>query len=248
MPEITPSRYRVDCDWDSVPHLDEKTKQELLAGYEPHMREARSRGIPTMGVGAIYPVPWEEIECKPMQIPAYWPRGYALDVGWNRTAALWGAWDRDTDVLYLVSEHYVAKQVPALHAQAINARGAWQPGLIDPAARGRTQDDGEQLIETYRALGLKLLPADNAVEAGIYAVLGRMETGRLKVFSSLRNLADEHRRYHRDENGKIVKKNDHLMDCQRYMVMGFQKRFITKPIEGADRRTTVHVSDRSAGY
>jgi hypothetical protein len=34
--------------------------------------------------------------------------------------------------------------------------GDWIPGLIDPAANGRNQVDGYQLIQMYRNLGLAL--------------------------------------------------------------------------------------------
>jgi hypothetical protein len=43
------------------------------------------------------------------------------------------------------------------------------------------------MIEIYRQCGLNLLEADNAVEAGIYAVWQLMTTGKLKVFHSLGN-------------------------------------------------------------
>jgi hypothetical protein len=32
------------------------------------------------------------------------------------------------------------------------------------------------------------------------------------------NLKKELALYHRDDTGKVVKKNDHLMDCMRYLV------------------------------
>ena len=35
--------------------------------------------------------------------------------------------------------------------------------------------------------------------------------------------------YHRTEKGVIVKENDHLMDCTRYLVLSGMKRAITKP-------------------
>ena len=38
----------------------------------------------------------------------------------------------------------------------------------------------------------------------------------MKFFSTLPNLFGEFRIYRRDENGKIVKENDHLMDALRY--------------------------------
>ena len=46
-----------------------------------------------------------------------------------------------------------------------------------------------------------------------------MQTGRLKIFKSCTNLLKELSLYHRDDKGKIVKKNDHLIDAMRYLVM-----------------------------
>jgi hypothetical protein len=106
-----------------------------------------------------------------------------------------------------------------VHATAIKAPGEWIPGVCDPAARGRSQRDGRQLLEDYRALGLHLTEAQNTVEAGLYQVWERLSTGRLKVCRSLANWRKEARLYRRDDKGNIVKKEDHLMDATRYLVM-----------------------------
>ncbi len=185
----------------------------------PHERAARTQGVPSLGSGVIYPVPEEDILCDPMEFPAHYRFVYALDVGWSRTAGLWGAIDPESDVLYLWSEHYRGQAEPPIHAEAVKARGKWIPGVIDPAARGRSQDDGEALLTQYRTLELNLVPADNRVESGIYEVWTRLSTGRIRVFRTLQNLRSEYRIYRRDTKGKIVKDNDHLMDCLRYMVM-----------------------------
>jgi hypothetical protein len=113
-------------------------------------------------------------------------------------------------------------------------RGVWIPGVIDPAARGRSQVDGTRLIEQYSELGLLLAPAENAVEAGLYAVWERLSDGRLFVFSSLQNWLSEFRIYRRDEKGKIVKQNDHLMDATRYLVMSGAQVACREPREGDD--------------
>jgi hypothetical protein len=134
-------------------------------------------------------------------------------------------------VIYLYSEHYVGQAQPILHAQSIKGRGSWIPGVIDPAARGRSQADGTQLIEIYRECGLSLTPALNAVEAGIYEVWQLMTSGKLKVFRSLGNWLSEFRLYQRDQDGKIVKQNDHLMDATRYLVMSGRDLMRTKPRE-----------------
>ena len=213
------SKVAIVAGWDDVPHLDEDAKSSLLKSYKPHERDARTRGSPSHGAGAIYPVPVGEITIEPFKIPKFWPRVFALDVGWKRTAAIWGAWDREEDVVYLYSEYYRGEAEPAVHAQAIRSRGRWIPGVIDPAARGRSQRDGDALIDLYVDLGLSLGAADNAVEAGIYQVWERLSAGRMKVFSNLQNFFAEYRIYRRDEKGKVIKENDHLMDCARYLCM-----------------------------
>lgn len=229
MPEVTPSRYLVQAGWEDVPHLDVKTKAELLAATPPHLRDARSKGAPSLGSGAIYPVAESEIVVAPFALPDYWPRCYGLDVGWNRTAAIWLARDPNIDVVYAYAEHYRGQAEPLIHAEAIKARGAWVPGVIDPASRGRSQIDGEQLLGLYRQHGLSLTTADNAVEAGIYDVWSRLSTGRLKLFSSCLNLLAEYRLYRRDERGRIVKQHDHLMDALRYGVRSGVPRAVVRP-------------------
>jgi len=236
--------------WDDVPHLSQKAKDTLYESIPPYQRDARSKGIPQLGSGAIYPVPESEIVVPDMPIPAHWPRGYGLDVGWNKTAAMFGALDRDSDILYLYSEHYMGEAQPAVHAAAIRARGPWIPGRIDPAARGRGQRDGEQLLQDYNDLGLDLLPAVNAVESGLYKVWLRLSTGRLKVFASCQSWLGEFRIYRRDDKGKIVKKDDHAMDATRYLVQECEQNdfMITKPILQNMGGTSIQVMDDDVGY
>lgn len=152
-----------------------------------------------------------------------------MDVGWNRTAALWGAIDRDSDILYLYSEHYMGHNEPLQHAEAIMSRGKWIPGVIDPAARGRGQKDGESLLHIYQQYLPNLTTANNAVEAGIYAVWVRMASGRFKVFSTLQHYLGEFRIYRRDDKGNVVKDNDHLQDCARYLCASGLDRATNRP-------------------
>jgi phage terminase large subunit-like protein len=240
------SKFVVTATWDDVPHLSEETKKILWNSIPPFQRDARSKGVPQLGSGAIYPVPESDILVDDFQIPDHWPRAFGMDVGWNRTAVVWGAWDRDNDILYLTSEHYRGQAEPSIHAQAIKARGEWIPGVIDPASRGRSQKDGSMLLETYGegGLGLDLDVAFNGVESGLYEVWQRLSTGRLKVFRSLSNWIYEFRLYRRDEKGRIVKENDHIMDATRYLVMSGLERAKTKPVE---RKTETEFSHYSGG-
>lgn len=231
------SRFVVMAGWSNAPHLTPEMIAEEKSRIPPHEFEARSLGKPSLGQGAVYPVPESEILCDPFVIPDWMPQCYALDVGWKRTAALWAAWDRDNDVVYLYGEHYRGQAEPPIHAAAIRARGLWIPGVIDPAARGRGQKDGAQLLTIYQNdLGLNLTQADNALEAGIVAVWQRLTTGRLKVFRSLVNWIKEYRFYQRDEHGRIKDgQADHLMDDTRYLIMSGLSVACVRP---ADQWTT----------
>jgi phage terminase large subunit-like protein len=219
IPTEQADRFIVRATWDDAPHLSDQDKEDLLASIPPHLKKARSQGIPHLGAGAIYPIPEAEITCDPFEIPVWWPRVYGMDVGWNKTAAVWGAHDRESGVVYLYSEYYQGQAEPPIHAHGILSRGDWIPGVIDPAARGRGQKDGSRLFEDYLDLGLKIDLAENALEGGIYKVWTALSTGKIKVFSTLRNWLTEYRLYRRDEKGKVVKEGDHLMDCTRYIVL-----------------------------
>ena len=216
---VSDSKYVVTITWDDIPHLTKEAKKELWESIPPFQRDARSKGIPQLGAGAIYPVPESEIIVPDFKIPDHWPRSYGFDVGWNRSAAIWGAEDRESNTVYIYSEYYRGQAEPVIHADAIRSRGDWISGVIDPASRGRGQRDGEQLLQQYIDLGLHLTTAKNGVESGIYAVWSRLSSGRLKIFDSLQNFKQEYRLYRRDEKGAVVKSNDHLMDALRYYVV-----------------------------
>lgn len=227
--KATGSKCVVMVAWDDVPHLSQKAKDALYASIPPYQRDARTKGIPQLGSGAIYPVPESEITVDDRPIPEHWPRGFALDVGWNKTAAGFYAWDRENDIVYRTGEHYRGQAEPSIHAEAIKARGAWIPGVSDPAARGRSQVDGAQLLQMYKDLGLDIDVANNAVESGIYEMWQRLSTGRFKVFKSCVNWLAEYRIYRRNEKGQVVKGNDHAMDESRYFIMSGLSRAKVKP-------------------
>jgi hypothetical protein len=237
------SRYVVQAGWKDAPHIKQADIDDMAKGISPHQLEARMNGVPTLGSGAIFPVPEEDIICDPFQIPGWWARAYGLDVGWKKTAGIWGALDRDTDILYLNSEHYRGQAEPTVHAKAIKMRGEWIPGVIDYA--GTNQSDGKRVMTLYQDEGLNIVRANKAVEAGLLEVLDRLSTGRLKVFSTLQHWLGEYRLYRRDEKGRVVKQNDHLMDATRYLIM---KLHIATTRPAANSNGAYQPGDTTAGY
>ena len=231
-------RFVAMVGWDDVPHLSEKMKQSMLAVIPPHLRAVKTRGEPYLGSGAIYPIPVDEITCEPFKIPDYWPRAYAFDPSWNRTAAVWGAYSQEDDIWYIYSEYCRGQTEIPIHAANIKAKGAWIEGVIDPAAVGLGRGkDGIAFMEAYEKLGLNLCLANNSVDIGIDEVYSRLSTGRLKIFSTLQNFFFEYRIYRRNDKGRIVKENDDILDCVRYLMMSGHLVMSTQHDEDEDNNT-----------
>lgn len=227
--ESNDSRVATFLDMDDVPHLTAAEKAKILRGVAPWELQARKSGIPGHGIGAIYPIAENVMTIQPFEIPKHWPRSYGMDPGWNCTAVLWFAWDTDHPYrdkenntcypAYAYDEYYRGQEHPSVHASAINRRGAWIPGVIDPAAEKARGLDGELLLETYRNLGLNVHKADNTVVSGLIRCWDMLSTQQLRIFDTLMNWRKEIRLYKRDEKGVVIKRNDHLMDAMRYNVM-----------------------------
>ena len=210
----------VQASWDDTNHLSENEKTLLRKSLRPHEIEAREKGIPSLGSGKIYPIKESEIMVDPFTIPDNYKKCFGMDFGWsNPTAVVWGAIDPETDILYIYDSYAVSEQSPAEHSISIKQRGEFIPGVCDPAGSMSLQNSGISLIDLYAKAGIYLTKADNSVEAGIMHIYELMKEGKIKVFSNLEPFWREFRLYRRNEKGIIVKKDDHLMDAFRYLVV-----------------------------
>lgn len=235
---------------DDVPHLSEKTKQELLDSTPAYLRDARSKGLPVLGSGRVFPVDEESIKEDAIQIPAHWPRICGLDIGWDHpTAGVWIAWDRDTDTIHIYDVHRQSEATVATHASAIKRRGIWIPVAWPHDGLQHDKKAGVQIAQQYRDEGVAMLPematwpetgdgdtevSRTSVEAGIMDMLTRMQQGRLKVARHLEPWFEEFRLFHRVD-GKLVKLRDDLMSATRYGIM--MLRFaIIEPVRPAFRK------------
>lgn len=229
----TGNKFVVMATWDDAPHLSEEVKKELWASIPPFQRDARAKGIPQLGSGAIFPIGESEISEPPFEIPSHWPRCFGLDTdmgaGW--TGVVWGAFDRESQTVHIYDCYKRSRAELAIHISAIKARGEWIPGVGDAAALIVTAHDAQQLISLYRKAGLDVSLPDKSVEAGLQMMWEMMSAGRFKVFESCKAWFEEFRLYRRDDKGKIVKENDHLMDPSRYLVKSGIQRMRTKPVD-----------------
>src|SRR5690606_11441445 len=68
----------IQCVWNDAPWLTEEVKARLLEDTPEHLREARSKGIPSMEGGSVFTTPLESVLCEPFIIPDNWPRMYGM--------------------------------------------------------------------------------------------------------------------------------------------------------------------------
>lgn len=220
------SRAVIRMTIDDAEHYTPEQRAAIIASYPAHEREARAKGIPTLGSGRIFPIEESLVAVDAVDIPRHWAVLGGIDFGWDHpTAAVKIAWDRDADCIYVVAAYRVKEQTPVIHAAALKAWGKSLKWAWPHDGLQHDKGSGEQLAELYRLQGLELLPeratfddGSNGVEAGLMDMLDRMQTGRLKVSKHLAEWFDEFRLYHR-KDGKVVKERDDLMSATRYAIM-----------------------------
>jgi hypothetical protein len=109
---------------DEAEHIDAEKRKQIVASYPPHELEARTKGVPVLGSGRIFPVSESLIVCKRIEIPDHWVRIGGLDFGWNHpAAAVECAWDRDSGTFYVVRSFRAKEQTPVSFAAAIRPWG-----------------------------------------------------------------------------------------------------------------------------
>lgn len=217
---------------DDVAHYSAEDKARIIASYPPHEREARAKGIPTMGSGRVFPIEESAISVAPFAVPDDWLQLGAMDFGYDHPfAAVKLAWDRDADCIYVTNAFRKSEATPVIHAGALKPWGEgpantqWLPWAWPHDGHQHDKGSGDQLAALYKKQGLRM-HHDHAThkaggfgtEAGITDMLERMETGRFKVFASLGEWFEEFRLYHR-KDGLIVKLRDDLMSATRIGVM-----------------------------
>jgi len=243
MQDLKPHQYIQNATWDDAPHITEEVKQQMLASLSPHERDMRMKGIPMIGQGRVFSVDEDLITIEPFKIPEHWRRISGIDFGFDHpTAWVNIAYDPEGDIVFVTEATKIRQTVIPEIASILKKKGAdkipvaWpHDGLKHDSWSGRTVRD------MYESEGVKMLPdkftnppgpgmaegtGGIGIEAGIAAIMTRMETGRFRVFSTCDEWFKEFRLYHR-KNGKIVDRNDDLMAATRYAAQSlrFAKTF-----------------------
>lgn len=240
--EPSPDRHVVTMIIDDAKHISPEKRQQIIDSYAPHEREARTKGIPMLGSGRIFPYTEESVSCPTFQldqIPPHWFKLWAIDFGiGHKFGAVLGLIDNDADCIYVHHAFKIADQLPIMHAKQIMFVAGAVPVAWPHDGNTREKSTGDNLAKVYKNEGLLMLPTHAtwkeggiSTEKGILEMQQRFATGRLKISAHLLQMWEEYRLYHR-KDGEIVKLHDDLMSALRILVMAkrFAKQVALGPI------------------
>lgn len=165
---------------------------------------------------------------EPIYIPSQFKKIGAIDPATTgTTGVLKAAIDEDGNLI-IYNEYYEANKRASEVAQNIKEEKVrW---YIDPASSGsHIERDGRlyTLFDEYADNGIRTDSAEKDIDMGINRVGEYFKSGKIKIFSTCKNLIYELERYHWSEEKetssgmmkpKPYKKDDHLCDTLRYLV------------------------------
>jgi phage terminase large subunit-like protein len=228
----------VVVDMDDNPFLNQAAKARVLSGLSREERAARKSGRFVQFAGMVY----GEFSRMSHVIPQSPVPGDALVLGSidpgtrHMAAVVWAYLTAEDDLVVFeelaLKEGTVAEVCRAI--RMIEAQYQIRPGMymIDPAARNIMHQTGRSDQMEYTDHGIVTILGQNAVTAGINRIKERLQgqpgqPPRLHVMANCTSLIEEFRRYHWAKQGRseheakevVVKRDDHLLDALRYLVM-----------------------------
>lgn len=172
-----------------------------------------------------------------------------LDPGLNNAGLVWIAFDRHNRAVVFacanLRRHDVRGYVRRIH-EVNKAWGITDYDLvIDPASSAGNLVDGKSVMDALSEQGEAPILGNNALEAGVLEVRGRLNSGALVISDALTGLHDEAVEYaneERDDGAFVPKKNgrEHRLDALRYGCMH-------RPWQPTDEDTLVQGVDVATG-
>lgn len=232
-----PSAHRgvVNMTIDDALHIKPEDRQKIIDGYLPHEREARARGVPLLGSGAVFTMMESAVtEPRIEYVPKEWAKLWGTDFGIGHPfAAALILWDKDADIIHVHHAFKMPDALPLNHASSMKPIGIEVPVAWPQDGSAREKSSGVALQLLYKKEGLRMLDEkatwpDGSIstEAGVLEMQEREATGRLKYASHLSELLEERRFYHR-KDGQLVKLKDDILSAIRVAIM--MKRY-AKPV------------------
>jgi phage terminase large subunit-like protein len=230
--EPSPDRRAFRIPGDEARHISADRRAELAGEYSEAERETRLEGHPQLGSGPVFPIELlggliKEFD-KETMVPDDARHTVGIDFGFNHPfAAVWIAWT--AQYLWVIDSFRVDRLTPMYHVQRIhNMTGGLRIPIAWPHdGHVHSPNNGIALIQEYKQNGANVLPShavnhgttNYSVDPALEEIRAMMYAGTLIINPANRELLDELRNYHRDEDYRVVKQMDDLVSAFRYAVM-----------------------------
>jgi len=233
--ELGPNQGLVRAGWKDADHIWNVPGKvdELKSLFPKYEHEMRENGEPVMGTGRVFDTPEDEFTIDPIEVPAHWKRIVGFDYGMDHpSAAVWLAWDTDTDTKYVYDVFRKSDMKVAELASVLKRHGNI-PVAYPHDMMKREPKSGQAIKQLFVDEGVNMLPnhftnppdpnkkegtGGNSIMAGVIKIQEDLTYGRAKVFSIFPEFFEEYRNYH-TENGQIVAIREDLMSAWRYAFM-----------------------------
>ena len=167
--EKSDDRFKIVMTIDDVEHYSEDEKKKIISSYPAHEMEARTKGIPILGSGRIFPVSEESITCEHRDFPPHWPRIGGMDFGWDSPVrgGRDGLGSRQRHGLCLQNASTEGSNAGRFTLRAVRAWGKELPWAWPQDGRRETLEGaGIALAEQYKAQGFNMLHEHAQFEDG----------------------------------------------------------------------------------
>jgi len=220
----------VQMTLDDATFYKQEEREEIEAQYTDAEKLARTKGLPAMGEGLIYPVSDDEVSVEPFEVPDYYRQIIGIDFGFDHpTALVCMAYNPDNDTIYITDVYKKERELISTYADALKQRGAAKLPVAWPHDGLKTDPrSGKPLRDLYAEKGVRMLPESARMDPDkggaqprepiIQECLERMREGRLRVFTTCSEWFSEKNTYHR-RDGKVVAERDDVMSAMHYGVM-----------------------------
>jgi hypothetical protein len=229
-------RTVIEASLDDASHLTDAQRAAIKASYTEQELATRYFGRDWQGGGPIYRTPVSEIaeDADPTTFGPHFTYGIGLDLSHAGAggifAAVFCAYDPISRLLHIFDGFKMKGALPEQHVSRILQTPVYDAPVAWPHDAHQGTVTGEDYATIYKRLGLRMLPqhaqfptGGYSLEAGLSLVDQWLSTGRLKVARHLHDWFAEYQTYERDENGKVIKSNDHMLDATRIAVMCVEK-------------------------
>lgn len=227
------------------------------AGYSPDRLDALVWAITELAIDAGDTVMTADdgVIIDPIPLPRHFRRVVGLDMTRKHVAAVWAAYDPYAKKVYIYDEYIVRRGDIAVHAGAMKGRGGWIPCIFEPEGRGRSQDEGDRIVDRLMSFSMPIYEeVDGDIEACIEDMNGRVSAKTLKVFrGSCPEWINQYRNFRRDHEGELTEEDNGLIHatgllCARGLEIAITDHNVDRDREEIAEDMASQSRDKVTGY